>query len=75
MKNIKKKYGPPFPHLLQAQQALVLLYAKVAGRPGAGSPALEATQYHRPAQPPSAGEGIWCTVISSINIPVTPLLR
>ena len=32
-----KKYGPPFPHLLQAQQALALLHAKVAGRPGTGS--------------------------------------
>ena len=36
MKNIKK-YSPPVPHLLQAQQALALLYAKVAGRPGTGS--------------------------------------
>ena len=30
MKNIKK-YSPPIPHLLQAQQALALPYAKVAG--------------------------------------------
>ena len=36
MKNIKK-YSPPVPYLLQAQQALALLYAKVAGRPGTGS--------------------------------------
>ena len=32
-----KQYSPPIPHLLQAQQALALLYAKVAGRPGTGS--------------------------------------
>ena len=32
-----KKYSPPVPHLLQAQQVLALLYAKVAGRPGTGS--------------------------------------
>ena len=31
---IKKKIQPTVPHLLQAQQALALLYAKVAGRPG-----------------------------------------
>ena len=36
MKNIKKN-SPPIPHLLQAQQALALLYAKVAGCPGIGS--------------------------------------
>ena len=29
MKNKKKKYSPSIPHLLQAQQVLVLLYAKV----------------------------------------------
>ena len=34
---IYKKYSPPVPHLLQAQQALALLYAEVAGRPGTGS--------------------------------------
>ena len=35
---IKKiKHSPPFPHLLQAQQAPALAYAKVAGRPGTGS--------------------------------------
>ena len=40
MKHIKK-YSPLVPHLLQAQQALSLLYAKVAGRPSTGSyPAL-----------------------------------
>ena len=43
---MEQKYSPPVPHLLQAQQALALLYAKVEGRP-----ALEATQHHRPAQP------------------------
>ena len=32
-----KKYSPHVPHLLQAQQALALLYAKVVGRPGTGS--------------------------------------
>ena len=32
-----KNYSPPFPRLLQAQQALALLYAKVAGRPVTGS--------------------------------------
>ena len=31
-KGYKKKYSPPVLHLLQAQQALALLYAKVAGR-------------------------------------------
>ena len=31
-----KKYSPHVPHLLQAQQALALLYAKVAGRPSVG---------------------------------------
>ena len=31
------KYSSPVPHLLQAQQALALLYAKVAGCPGTGS--------------------------------------
>ena len=45
---IWKKISPPIPHLLQAQQALALLYAKVAWRP-----ALEATQHHRPTQPPT----------------------
>ena len=34
---IKKKYSPLDPHLLQAQQALALLYAKVAGRHCTGS--------------------------------------
>ena len=34
-------------HLLQAQQILALLDAKVAGRSGTGS-----SQHHRPAQPP-----------------------
>ena len=43
---IKKKYRPPVPHLLQAQQALALLNAKVAGRPGTGS-------YPAPAPSPS----------------------
>ena len=33
----EKKNIPPIPHLLQAQQALALPYAKVVGRPGAGS--------------------------------------
>ena len=32
-----KIYSPPVPHLLQAQQALALLYAKVAGHPSTGS--------------------------------------
>ena len=31
------KHSPPIPHLLQAQQAPALPYAKVAGRPGTGS--------------------------------------
>ena len=35
MKNIKT-YSPAVPHLLQAQQALALVYAKVTGRPGTG---------------------------------------
>ena len=37
---IKKQYkinSPPVPHLLQAQQAPALPYAKVVGRPGTGS--------------------------------------
>ena len=33
----KKKNSPPVPHLLQAQQAPALPYAKVVGRPGTGS--------------------------------------
>ena len=33
----KLKNIPPFPHLLQAQQAPALPYAKVIGRPGTGS--------------------------------------
>ena len=37
MKNIKKIYSPPDPHLLQAQPALDLLNANVAGRSGTGS--------------------------------------
>ena len=32
-----KKNSPPVPHLMQAQQASALLYAKVVGRPGTGS--------------------------------------
>ena len=37
----KVKHSPPIPHLLQAQQAPALPYAKVAGCPGTGSyPAL-----------------------------------
>ena len=36
-----KKKSPTDPHLLQAQQAPVLPYAKIVGRPGTGSyPAL-----------------------------------
>ena len=45
MKKIKN--SPPVPHLLQAQKAPALLYAKVVG-----CPALEATQHHRPTKPP-----------------------
>ena len=37
MKKNKIKNGPPVPHLLQAQQAPALPYAKIVGRPGAGS--------------------------------------
>ena len=37
MKKIYKKNSPPVPHLLQVQQAPVLPYAKVVGRPGTGS--------------------------------------
>ena len=33
----KNKNSPPVPHLLQAQQAPALPYAKVVGRPGTGS--------------------------------------
>ena len=44
----KKKNSPPIPHLLQAQQAPALPYAKVVD-----APALEATQHHRPTQPPT----------------------
>ena len=33
----KKKNSPPVPHLLQAQQAPALPYAKVVGRPDTGS--------------------------------------
>ena len=41
MKKIHTKNSPPIPHLLQAQQAPALPYAKVVGRPGTGSyPAL-----------------------------------
>ena len=36
MENIKK-YSPPVPHLLQAQQVLALLYSKAAGHPDTGS--------------------------------------
>ena len=36
-KQQKKKNSPPVPHLLQAQQAPNLPYAKVVGRLGAGS--------------------------------------
>ena len=32
----KIKHSPPIPHLLQAQQAPALPYAKVVGRPGTG---------------------------------------
>ena len=34
---LKHKHGPPIPHLLQAQQAPALPYAKVAGRTCTGS--------------------------------------
>ena len=33
----KIKHSPPIPHLLQAQQAPALPYAKVVGRPSTGS--------------------------------------
>ena len=33
----ERKKSPPIPHLLQAQQAPALPYAKVVGRPGTGS--------------------------------------
>ena len=36
-KTKKKKNSPPVPHLLQAQQAPALPYAKVLGRRGTGS--------------------------------------
>ena len=36
-KKKKGKHSPPIPHLLQAQQAPALPYAKVVGRPGPGS--------------------------------------
>ena len=36
-KQKKKKKSTPVPHLLQAQQAPALPYAKVVGRPGTGS--------------------------------------
>ena len=53
MKNIKK-YSPPVPHLLQAQQALNLLYAKVAGRPGTGLKNLAKWFYHKVMHPKEA---------------------
>ena len=34
----KIKHSPPIPHLLQAQQAPALPYAKVVGRPGTALP-------------------------------------
>ena len=37
IKKKKKKNSPPVPHLLQAQQAPALPYAKVVGRPSTGS--------------------------------------
>ena len=46
MKKIKN--SPPVPHLLQAQQAPAVLYAKVVGRPGTGSypaPSPDPTKY------------------------------
>ena len=46
-KTKQKKNSSPVPHLLQTQRAHGLPYAKVVGRP-----ALEATQHHRPTQPP-----------------------
>ena len=46
MKNIWKKNSPPVPHLLQAQQAPAVPYAKVVGRSGTGSyPALSPDQW------------------------------
>ena len=54
MKNVKN-YSPPVPHLLQAQQALAFLHAKVAGCPGtrsypapSPSPATPASRSGRP---------------------------
>ena len=43
-----KKYNPPVPHLLQAQQtiALALLYAKVVELPGTGSHPGEKNVFH-----------------------------
>ena len=36
-KILKNQNSPPVPHLLQAQQAPALPYAKEVGRPGTGS--------------------------------------
>ena len=55
MKKIKN--SPPIPHLLQAQQAPVLPYAKVVGRPGTGSylaPSPDPTTHHRVMCPKDA---------------------
>ena len=49
MKKIKQN-SQPVPHLLQAQQAPVLPYAKVVGRPGTGS-------YPAPSPDPTTHEG------------------
>ena len=50
MKTIYKKNSPPIPHLLQAQEAHALPYAKVVGRPGTWS---------YPAPSPDPRMGMW----------------
>ena len=52
MKKIKN--SPPLPHLLQAQQAPALQYAKVVGRPGTGS---------YPAPSPDHKSDLWVYVL------------
>ena len=74
----KKKNIPPIPHLLQAQQAPALPYAKVVGRPGTGS-------YPAPSPDPTTHEAqmfffenvhdsMFLIILLLFYIPVFPVL-
>ena len=66
---IKKiKHSPPIPHLLQAQQAPALPYAKVVGRPGTAS-------YPAPSPDPTPLPTLPLTPIRVIDCKISRKLR